>query len=68
MTRRGAVRIPAARDVFGRGGVRAAVVIPGVNGSGDHPHPDDAGTRALAEAVDPAMPLDGAGRGGRPGS
>ncbi|MGK5447787.1 VOC family protein [Streptomyces radiopugnans] len=62
------MRIPAARDVFGRGSVRAAVVILGVNGSGDHPHPDDAGTHAMAEAVDLAMLLDGAGRGGRPGS
>ncbi|SEQ37802.1 hypothetical protein [Streptomyces radiopugnans] len=68
MTRRGAARIPAARDVFGRGGVRTAVVILGVNGSGDHLHPDGAGTRALAEAVDPAMPIDGTGRGGRRGS
>lgn len=35
--------------------------------SGDHLHPNDAGTRAMAEAVDLAMLLGGEKPGGRPG-
>jgi hypothetical protein len=35
--------------------------------SGGHLHPNDAGTRAMAEAVDPAMLLDREKPGGRPG-